>query len=106
MDISFFSNLPNRMPYTNPGAISNSGNKYFTNPRSKILKLNLGIIDNADQIINFLNTKLNDQNKYYVDTNTKTNTSTNVDGDLKTILDQQKKYSKNNKLNQVLGYNL
>jgi hypothetical protein len=37
-------NLPNIMPYTNLGAISNSGNKYFTNQKSKILKLNMDIL--------------------------------------------------------------
>ena len=50
MSLNSVYTLPNRKPYTNPGAISNSGNTSFTNPRSKIYKLNLGILNNYNDI--------------------------------------------------------
>jgi hypothetical protein len=37
------------MVQTNPTAISNSGSSYFTNPKSKIAKLNLDLIINGDE---------------------------------------------------------
>ncbi len=89
-------NLPNRMPYTNPGAISNSGNKYFTNQKSKILKLNMGIIDNSNAIQNYQSTKSSE----HVNVNSKTNVQT----DFQSILAQQKNSSKSNKLSQSNQY--
>jgi hypothetical protein len=95
----FFSFLPNRMPYTNPGAISNSGNTYFTNPRSKISKLNLDILDNSDAINSYLSAKLSEQK--YVNPNTNTFTNPYAGDDFQSILSQQKNNSKSNKLGQL-----
>ena len=83
------------MPYTNPNSISNSGNSYFTNQKSKIYIHNLNIINNADQYNNFLNQQFINNlsitpNKYTPQTNT-----TN---DFLFILQTQKKNSKLNKL--------
>lgn len=96
MSGTFISLLPNRMPYTNPGAISNSGNKYFTNQKSKILKLNMGIIDNSNAIQNYQSAKSSEQRNV----NTNTNTFTNSGNDFMSILSQQKNSSKSNKLSQ------
>lgn len=85
-------NLPNRMPYTNPTAISNSGNKYFTNQKSKILKLNLDILDNSSILQNYLSAKISEQ----VNVSSNTNTVT----DFRSVLAQQKNTSRTNKLNQ------
>jgi len=94
-----FSFLPNRMPYTNPGAITNSGNTYFTNPRSKISKLNLNILDNSDAINNYLNSISSEQK--YVNPNTNTFTNPYAGDDFQSILSQQKTNSKSNKLDQL-----
>jgi hypothetical protein len=96
MSGTFISLLPNRMPYTNSAAISNSGNKYFTNPKSKILKLNMDIINNSDAINNYLSAKSSEQKNV----NTNTNTFTNSGGDFMSILQQQKSNSKSNRLSQ------
>lgn len=101
MSRNFSSNLINRMPFTNPGAISNSGNKYFTNQRSKIFKLNLNILDNYDTIISYLNTKSSEQ----INVNSNKNIDTNIDGDFTSILSQQNNNSKTNKLNQIINQN-
>ncbi len=42
------------MVYTNPGAISNSGNSYFTNQRSKIAKIDLNLIRNGEMMYEFI----------------------------------------------------
>ncbi len=96
MDETSMSDLPNRMPYTNPSAISNSANKYFTNPTSKISKLNLNILNNANAMNNYLSVKSSKQ----TNTNTNTNANTNSDGDLINILQQQKNNSKLNKISK------
>lgn len=84
--------LPNKLPYTNPSAISNSGNKYFTNQKSKIFKLNMSILDNSNASVDVsTNTNAN------TNTNT-TNANTNIYMDFKEILEQQKNLSKSNKL--------
>lgn len=107
MNGTLISNLPNRMPYTNPGAISNSGNTKFTNQRSKILKLNIGIIDNSNAINNYQSAKSSEQVNVNSNTNTFTNINsntyrnTNTNIDFLTILEQQKNDSKTNKLNQL-----
>jgi hypothetical protein len=91
-DETFRSDLPNRMAYTNPGAISNSGNAYFTNQKSKIYKLNLNISNNANEISNYLNLISSEQ------INTNTGSNNNYSGNsLINILEQQKKYSESNK---------
>lgn len=92
MSENFVLLLPNRMPYTNPGAISNSGNKYFTNQKSKVLKLNMGIIDNSNAIQNYQSAISSEQ----VNVNSNTNTQT----DFRSVLSQQKNSSKTNKLSQ------
>ncbi len=97
----FIAVLPNRMPYTNPGAISNSGNKYFTNPKSKISKLNMGILDNANAIENYQSAISSEQ----INTNSNTNTFTNVGLDFKSILAEQNNNSRTNKLYQSNEYN-
>jgi hypothetical protein len=98
MSETYISTLPNRMPYTNPGAISNSGNTYFTNTRSKILKLNMGILNNSDAINNYLNVISSEQKNVNVNTNTNTFTNGYSGEDFLSILEQQKNNSKSNKL--------
>lgn len=90
--------LPNRMPYTNSGAISNSGNKYFTNPKSKISKLNMDILDNAIILNNYLNEQFSGQNN--INSNT-TLTNKYIGDDIQSILTQQKINSKLNKLSHL-----
>ena len=63
--------------------------------------MSLNIIDNADNIQNYLNTKSSKQ----VNTNSNTNTFTNVGSDFKSILAQQNNSSKTNKLSQSNEYN-
>jgi maltose-binding protein MalE len=81
--------VPNRMPYTNPNAISNSGGTYFTNQKSKILKLNLNIINNSNvPFYNYSNQLIKK----------KSTPNTNPQIDFREILLQQKNNSKFNKL--------
>jgi len=89
--------LPNKMPFTNPGSISNSGNAYFTNPESKIYKFNMDILENSDIMSNYLNDLEKQKNN---NRNNNLNfTNTNTDANFEDILQQQKNYVKLNKLN-------
>ncbi len=88
--------MSNRNPYTNPNAISNSGSSYFTNQKSKILKLNLNLIANANMLNDFL---VEEYNKNIKTTSTTTSIPTqNTTDDFLTILQNQKNNSKLNKL--------
>lgn len=76
------------MVYTNPQAISNSANnKHFTNQKAKIYKVNLNIIDNADNLNNFLVKQFNNQQK--TNSSLPINSSIN-DNDFKIILQYQR----------------
>lgn len=83
------------MVYTNPTAITNSGNQqYFTNQRAKIHKFILNVIDNRDILNNFLVQQFNEQ-QTSTGTNVQTSQSTN-DNDFRTILENQRNNSKYN----------
>lgn len=90
--------LPNRMPFTNPGSVSNSGNSYFTNQESKIYKLNLHILENADEISIFLNNSNTQSNN----SNSNQNSNSPSDANFEDILYEQKNNVKMNKLNKNL----
>jgi hypothetical protein len=81
------------MVYTNPNAISNSGNQQnFTNQKAKIHKFILNVIDNGDILNNFL---VQQFNEYQTSTGTTVQTSSSTnDNDFITILQNQKKNSK------------
>lgn len=82
------------MVYINPQAIPNSGNtEYFTNQKSKISKIILNIIDNADNLNNFLVKQFNNQQK--TNSSLPINSSIN-DNDFKIILQNQRNTSKFN----------
>jgi len=88
--------MPNRNPYTNSNSISNSGSNYFTNRKSKILKLNLNLIENGDLIQSFL---LNEYDKILnSNSNTNFNSEIKTENDFMSILQNQRNNSKLNKL--------
>ena len=109
--------LPSRLPYTNAGAISNSGNKYFTNQKAKIVKMNFSIVNNSNASVTFpipnssntsnnsntLNTSNTSNNSNISNTSNTSNTSNNSNisntSNFNDVLSQQKNYSKYNKLN-------
>ena len=84
------------MVYTNPNAISSSGNnKYYTNQRSKIQMLNLNLVNNANDYNNFLVQEFNER-QTGSNSNIQTNSKQN-NNDFGTILQNQKlatKYGK------------
>ncbi len=92
--------MPNRNPYTNSNAISNSGANYFTNRKSKILKLNLNLIENADLLQEFLLNEYKNQfnNNSTSNSNSNSNTYLKKENDFLAILQYQKTNSKLNKL--------
>lgn len=83
--------LPERNAYTNPSAISNSGASYFTNQKSKILKLNLNLVSNGDAINNFL---ISQFEEFKLGQNQQIITKTIPDNDFLTILQNQKNNSR------------
>lgn len=76
------------MVFTNPGAISNSGSSYFTNPRSKISKMDLNLITNGDILYKFINNFQRSQQ----------NQDQNVEPDIRIELAQQRAQSKKQKI--------
>lgn len=83
------------MVYTNPTAISNSGNQQnFTNQKAKIHKFILNVIDNGDILNNFLVQQFNEQQTSTGST-VQTSQSAN-DNDFRTILENQRNNSKYN----------
>ena len=92
MNDEIYSNLPNNIPYINPFSISNSGNKYFTNPKSKIYKLSVNILTNSNTTNYDIKKKINSTS------NNSNSTNNNTQPDLISILNQQKNNSKNEKL--------
>lgn len=85
----------NRMPYTNPGGISNSGGSSFINQKSKILKLNMNLIENGDAFLNYFNSLQSSQIS-----NVNTNT-TIPENDFKLILQEQRNSNKINRLTKT-----
>lgn len=82
------------MTYINPNAISNSGNeKYFTNRRSKIDKLILNFLTNADLLTDFLVSQFEEQ-KYNRTLSKAYNNIEPDPNDFRTILQIQKKNSR------------
>jgi esterase/lipase superfamily enzyme len=89
------------MVYTNPGAISNSGNSYFTNQRSKITKMDLDLIRNGDAQYYFANLELENRMGGTTNTNTNTNTNNTINQtDYRLVLAQQKINSKYGRLGE------
>ena len=89
------------MVYTNPGAISNSGNSYFTNPRSKITKMDLDLIINGDAQYFFANLELANRMAELANSNTGTNTNYTINQtDYRLVLAQQKINSKYGRLDE------
>ena len=88
--------MPDRNPYVNPGAISNSGANYFTNPKSKIYKRSMNIIDNGNELNNFLIEQF--KKISYTPPNNQT-MSSSTSNDFISILEFQKNQSRLNKLN-------
>lgn len=86
--------LPDRNAYTNPSSISNSGASYFTNPRSKIYKLNLNLVSNGNLLNEFLITQYEELKS----NQTQLEINQIPSNDFLTILENQKKKSKLNKL--------
>lgn len=81
------------MVYTNPNAISNSGNQQnFTNQKAKIHKFILNVTDNGNILNNFLVQQFNEY-QASAGTTVQISSSTN-DNDFITILQNQKKNSK------------
>lgn len=90
--------MPNRNPYTNPNSISNSGNNYFTNRKSKIIKQNINLIENGELLQSFLVNQFNNNfNKKNYDSNYIFDAE--IENNFLLILQNQKKNSKLNKLN-------
>jgi hypothetical protein len=87
----------NKYPYTNPGAITNSGNTYFTNPSSKIYKLNLNLVTNFDEYNDFLVEEFKQRAIAKNFNQNKSNATTS--NDFTTILKNQRSNGKLNKLN-------
>lgn len=83
------------MVYTNPTAISNSGNQQnFTNQKAKIHMLNLNLENNGNIYNNFLVQQFND---YQTNTGSTTQSSLSTnDNDFITILQNQRNNSKYN----------
>lgn len=84
--------LPERNAYTNPSAISNSGASYFTNQKSKILKLNLNLVSNGDALNNFLISQFEELKSGK--NQQKIMTENIIDNDFLTILQNQKNNSR------------